>query len=68
MGAHGTITAEKKKEIRHLQKSFGIQESARRAGVSYYTAWCVFHGKYNQPHLQTFNQYQTCPITGFKYL
>lgn len=68
MGAHGTITEQKKEEIRTLQTKYGIQESARRAQVSYYTAWCVFHKKYSQPHLQplTHNQYKTCPITGFR--
>lgn len=72
MGAHGTITEDKKNEIRELLKKYGIQESARTAQVSYYTAWCVFHNKYEQKHLKMDNQdlYSSnkCPITGWDNL
>lgn len=72
MGAHNTITEEKKNEIRLLLKTNGIQESARRTQVSYYTAWCVANKKYDQPHLQMekfdFYSSKKCPITGWDNL
>lgn len=72
MGAHGTITDQKKQEIKTLLTMYGIRESARKARVSFYTAWCVANGKYDQPHLQMgrleFYSSKKCPITGWDNL
>jgi hypothetical protein len=70
MPVNKKITEEKKEEIRQLQTMVGIQESARRAKVSYYTAWCVFHKKYDDKQLQPakLELYNVCPITGFRDL
>ncbi len=67
MGANFIVPEEKKNKVRDLLKEYGIRESARLAGVSYYTAWCVHHGKYDQKQLQ-YVEDNVCPITGFKNL
>lgn len=63
-----TIDKQTITRIKELLQSNGIRESARRAEVSYYTAWCVSKGKYDndQPLQENNNIYaQRCPITGF---
>lgn len=55
-------------KIKLLLQHNGIRETARIAGTSYYTAWCVSKGKYdNDQPLQTDRLFgDRCPITGFK--
>ncbi len=61
------IPEEKKDQVREFLKENSIRESARLAGVSFYTAWNIYHGKYDQKQLQ-FVEDNICPITGFKNL
>lgn len=61
------ITDEKIKEVKTLLVNNGIRESARRASVSFYTAWCISKGRYDNhealnPKIIFGNR---CPITGF---
>ena len=62
-----TITNDKVDEIKRLLKNYGIRESGRIAGVSFYTAWCVSKGKYdtNQPLQEKQLTFSKCPITGW---
>lgn len=32
---------------RILNCGLGIRQTAQRVGISYYTAWCIAHGKYD---------------------
>jgi len=57
---------EKIEEIKKALKGNNIREAGRVCGVSYYTAWCVKEGKYDEERLQMFET-NLCPITGFKY-
>lgn len=63
-----TITEEKVQRIKIILKNNGIRETARKSGVSYYTAWCISQGKYDssQPLQQPKELFNKCPITGYK--
>lgn len=62
------ITTDKVREVKGKLKLFGIRETARQSNISYYTAWCIKEGKYdNEKPLQErqVNCFSRCPITGF---
>lgn len=62
-----SITPDKITHVKQLLTQCGIRESARVAGVSYYTAWCISQGKYdNDQPLQQVTLINRCPITGYK--
>lgn len=61
-----TVTSTTIGRVKKLLCNNGIRETARRANVSYYTAWCVSKGKYdNDQPLQPKLCQNRCPITGF---
>jgi hypothetical protein len=60
-----TITPDKIEKVKELLTRNGIRAAARYGGVSFYTAWCIKNGKYDQPSLQTYNA-KRCPITGYR--
>jgi hypothetical protein len=63
-----TITPEKIKQVKKGLSTQGIRETARQTGVSFYTAWCIKEGKYDQdgPLQRKVQLFDLCPITGFK--
>jgi hypothetical protein len=61
------ITKDKIVEVKKALSKTGIRESARQTNVSYYTAWCISQGKYdNDEPLQSTNSWNRCLITGIK--
>lgn len=54
-------------KIKISLKKNTIRETGRKVGVSYYTAWCISQGKYDNDEplqdLKTF-QFDQCPILG----
>lgn len=60
------ITPEKIVQVKAMLTYLGIRETGRKAGISYYTAWCISKGKYdNEEPLQPRLIYNRCPITGY---
>lgn len=62
-----TLNDEKIAEIKKNLKLYGIREAGRQSQVSYYTAWAVSKGLYdnNQPLQVTDRMLSRCPITGW---
>lgn len=61
-----TITPEKINRVKILLQTNSIRESGRQANISYYTAWCISKGKYDNNYpLQQSDIINICPITGF---
>lgn len=60
------ITNEQIAEVKQYLKTDFIREAARKAGVSYTTAWHISKGNYDrdQPLQNNINP-NRCPITGF---
>lgn len=62
-----TLNDEKIAEVKKNLKLYGIREAGRQSRVSYYTAWAVKKGLYdNKNPLQvTDRMLSKCPITGW---
>jgi hypothetical protein len=61
------ISEETINRVKELIPVAGIRGSARQSGVSFYTAWCISQGRYdNSEPLHGKLMEGRCPITGFK--
>jgi hypothetical protein len=62
-----TITPEKISKVKDLVQRNSIRAAAKYAGISFYTAWCIVKGKYeDEQPLQPQINFNRCFITGFK--
>ena len=62
-----TITPDKISKVKDLVQRNSIRAAARYSGVSFYTAYMIVKGKYEdeQPLVETIN-FKRCPVTGFR--